>query len=75
MRRRITRLTAVVACLAVALFAVPLALVAFTYQLADERAELERAADVAAITVAAQDGAGGPITTMVGAGRDPSAQL
>ncbi len=75
MRRRITRLTAVVACLAVALFAVPLAVVAFTYQLADERAELERAADIAAITVAAQDGAGRPITTLVGAGRNPSAQL
>ncbi|HEY0813615.1 MAG TPA: HAMP domain-containing sensor histidine kinase [Pseudonocardia sp.] len=75
MRRRITRLTALVACLAVALFAVPLALVAFAYQLADERAELERAADVAAITAAAQDGAGRPITTLVGTGRDSNAQL
>ena len=75
MRRRITRLTAAVACLAVALFAVPLTVVAFAYQLAGERAELERAADVAAITAAAQDGADRPITTLVGAGRDPSAQL
>lgn len=75
MGRRITHLTVVVACLAVVLFAVPLAAVASAYLLGDERAELERAADVAAITVAAQIGAGRPVTTLVGAGRDPNAQL
>ncbi len=75
MRRRITRLTALVACLAVAFFAAPLAVVTFVYLVADERVELERAADIAAITAAAQDGAGHSITTLVGAGRDPSAEL
>ena len=75
MGRRITHLTVVVACLAVVLFAVPLAAVASAYLLGDERAELERAADVAAITAAAQIGAGRPVITLVGAGRDPAAQL
>jgi signal transduction histidine kinase len=75
MGRRITHLIVVVACLAVVLFAVPLAAVASAYLLGDERAELERAADIAAITVAAQIGAGRPVTTLVGAGRDPAAQL
>ncbi|MBA3907421.1 MAG: HAMP domain-containing protein, partial [Pseudonocardiales bacterium] len=68
-------MTALVACLAVAFFAVPLAAVTFVYLVADERVELERAADIAAITAAAQDGAGRSITTLVGAGRDPSAEL
>jgi signal transduction histidine kinase len=75
MRSRITRLSVVVAGLAVLLFAVPLAVVAFAYLFDDERAELERAADVAAITVAGQLGAGRPVTTLIGARRDPSAQL
>ncbi len=75
MHSRITRLSVMVAGLAIILFAVPLAVVAIAYLLDDERAELERAADVAAITVAGQLGAGRPVTTLVGTGRDPSAQL
>ncbi len=75
MHSRITFLSVMVAGLAVVLFAVPLAVVVVAYLFNDERAELERAADIAAITVAGEIGKGDSVTTLVGAGRDPSAQL
>lgn len=75
MRLRITRLAVVVATVAVVLFAVPLAAIAFAYVLDDERAELVRAADGAAVTAAAQLSAGRAVTTLIGRGQDPSARL
>jgi signal transduction histidine kinase len=53
MRKRIAALTLVAATLAITLFGVPLAIAAAQYYLTDERAELERAADAAALTIAA----------------------
>ncbi|TDQ00665.1 sensor histidine kinase [Labedaea rhizosphaerae] len=53
MRKRIAALTLAAAMLAITLFGVPLAIAAAQYYLTDERAELERAADAAALTIAA----------------------
>jgi signal transduction histidine kinase len=52
-RKRIVALTLLAAMVAISLFGVPLALAAARYYLADERAELERVADSAALMVAA----------------------
>ncbi len=75
MRPRITRLTVLVAAVVVGVFAVPLVVVAFAYLVGDERAELERAADVAAITAADQLGAGRSVTSLAGAGREVAIEV
>lgn len=76
MRLRINRLAVAVAAVAVVLFAVPLAVIAFAYLLSDERSELERAAEGAAISASAQLETGRPVTTLADEGhQDPSAQL
>lgn len=60
MRKRIVALALVAATLAITLFGVPLAIAAAQYYLTDERAELERAADAAALTIAADTLRGTP---------------
>ncbi|PKW15426.1 HAMP domain-containing sensor histidine kinase [Saccharopolyspora spinosa] len=52
MRRRIVALTVLAAVLAIGLFGLPLAAAVAGYYLEDERAELERAAEAAALSVA-----------------------
>jgi signal transduction histidine kinase len=75
MRTRITRLAVVVAGMAVGLLAVPLAAVTLAFLLDHERAELDRAADVAAIGVAAQLAAGRPVTVLPGSGVEPRTRV
>jgi signal transduction histidine kinase len=58
-RRRIVVLSVLAAVLATSLFGVPLTIGVARYYLDDERTELERVADTAAITIAAQVGRGG----------------
>jgi signal transduction histidine kinase len=53
MRRRIVGLTVIAAVVAITLFGAPLAVVVARYLLNDERTELERAANVVALTLAA----------------------
>ncbi len=53
MRGRIVGLTVIAAVLAIALFGLPLAAVVANYLLADERSQLQRTADVTALTLSA----------------------
>jgi signal transduction histidine kinase len=71
MRVRIVGLAVVAAVLAIVLFGAPLAVGVVAYMVGDERAELERSADVAAITVAADVAAGRTIQAVVGAETEP----
>ncbi|WP_064742875.1 sensor histidine kinase [Pseudonocardia spinosispora] len=54
MRTRIVGLSALAAVLAIALFGIPLAAIVVRYLLDDERGELERSADLAAVSVGIQ---------------------
>jgi signal transduction histidine kinase len=70
MRNRIVGLSVLAAVLAIALFGVPLALVVAKYFFDDERSDLERAAEVAAITLAADVDNGEGLTRLPGSGTD-----
>ncbi|WP_040586525.1 sensor histidine kinase [Sciscionella marina] len=61
MRNRIIGLTVLSALLAIGLFGVPLAIGLIRYYTGDEKTELERAADVAALVVSAQPVPGHPV--------------
>lgn len=66
MRTRIVGLSTLAAVLAIALFGVPLAAIVVNYLVDDEHGELERAADIAAVSVGIQLALGqrpGPVTS------------
>jgi signal transduction histidine kinase len=75
MRQRITRMTVVVTAVAVLLLATPLTAVVGAYLVADERAELRRAAEVAAIGAGTQLASRRPVTSLTGAAHAPAAVL
>jgi signal transduction histidine kinase len=70
MRRRIVVLSVLAAVLATSLFGVPLAVGVARYYLDDERTELERMADTAAIGVAAELGSGRAAPAVLAPGDD-----
>jgi signal transduction histidine kinase len=74
-RGRIVRLTVVAAVLAIALFGVPLAVVVATYLITDERAELDRVASVATLTLSADLARGQALTDLPAVESDTTVAL